>query len=147
MNRGYLTNEDVLAPPYLTAPPNAWSGSATASNWIYTVLKIFSPFTIWEQLALALKIFTVLNTLCTIQDFKQLCACPEKQSCLAFTVLNIFFTFRIWATCACPEIQSVPWYFTELSILFTFRIFQQLALALKLRGPPASYAYVWAEQY
>jgi len=28
-NQGYLTSEDVLAPPYLTAPPNAWSGSAT----------------------------------------------------------------------------------------------------------------------
>jgi len=27
--QGYLTSKDVLVPPYLTAPPNAWSGSAT----------------------------------------------------------------------------------------------------------------------
>jgi len=44
-------------------------------KWIYTVLKIFSPFTIFEQLALALK-----NR-----------GCPE------FTVLNMYFLlFRIF---------------------------------------------------
>ena len=46
----------------------------------YTALKFFSPFRIFEQFALALKFFTVLNIFFTIQDFWAICACPEKQS-------------------------------------------------------------------
>jgi len=70
-------------------------------------LNIISPFRIFEQLALALKIFSVLNTFFTIQDF--------------------------WATCACPEKQFALKILTVLNILFSFRIFEQLALALKNR--------------
>ena len=42
-NQGYLTSEDVLAPPCLAVPPNAWSGSATVRDgfpfpWLVTSL-------------------------------------------------------------------------------------------------------------
>jgi len=38
-------------------------------------------------------------------------SCPEKQSCHeTFHCVEIFFIFQnFWATCTCPEKQSVPW--------------------------------------
>jgi len=43
---------------------------------------MFSPFRIFEQLALALKFFTVLNIFFIIQGFfEQLCACLENRFC------------------------------------------------------------------
>ena len=56
-------------------------------KWIYTVLEIFLPFRVFEQLALALK-----NRVCSenflrieytfyIQDFWAACACPENRVC------------------------------------------------------------------
>ena len=55
-----------------------------------------------------------------------------------FTVLNIFLSSRIWATCACPGKQNVPWNFSlywNINYL-SFRIFEQLALALKNKVCP-----------
>jgi len=84
-------------------------------QWIYTeytALKTFSPFRIFEHLALALKNRVCPNkiSLCWIyflpfKIFGQLCACPEKQNvpwihCIEY----IFFIIQdFWATCACPE--------------------------------------------
>jgi len=54
--------------------------------------------------------FTVLNIQFIIQDFSATRACPEKQSCPEIFHC-IEYTFHIqdfWATCACPEKQSVP---------------------------------------
>ena len=94
-----------------------------------------------------------------IRSFEQLCACPEKQSCTIFTVLNMFFTLRIfeqpvlslknrvcpeilhsieytfyiqdfWATCACPENRVALEFFTALKYLLSFAIFEQIVLAL-----------------
>ena len=81
-----------------------------ALKWIYTVFKIFSPFTIF---GLALK--------------KQ--SCPENFHCIEYTVYIQIF----WATCACPEKQSCPEFFTVLQYFLSFRIFKQLVLALKNR--------------
>jgi len=88
-------------------------------KWIYTeyiVLKLFSRFRIFEQLALALK-----NRICPenfhcieytfyIQDIWATCACPEKQSCpKIFHCIEIFFIIQFfWATCACPENRIGP---------------------------------------
>ena len=110
----------------------------------YTVLKKFSQFTIFEQLALSLK---------------------KTVSLKCFTVVNILFTFRIFNNFRMPWKQSFPWNFllywiyfllfrifeqrplpwknrvvqkfsTVLNILFTFRSFEQLAFALKNKGGP-----------
>jgi len=54
----------------------------------YTVLKIFSPFRMFEELALALK-----NKVCL-----------ENFHCIEYTFRIQYF----WTTCACPEKQSCP---------------------------------------
>jgi len=94
-------------------------------EWIYTeytVLKIFSLFRIFEQLALAMK-NSVPWIHCTeyiffmIQDFWATCACPQKQSVPWIQwIENIFFTIQVfWATCAFPENRVCP-EFTVLNI-------------------------------
>jgi len=60
-------------------------------------LKIFSPFTIFEQLALALK--------------KR--SCPE-----IFSVLNIFLHSGFLKTCACPEKRISPEIFHCIEYVF-----------------------------
>ena len=96
-------------------------------KWIYTEMNFFSPFRIVEQLALAMIIFTVLNIFFTIQDCWATCACPEKQSVPWIHCIEyIFFIVQdFWATCACPEI------FHCIEIFFSFRIFERLSLTLK----------------
>jgi len=108
-------------------------------------LKNFSPFTIFEQLTLALK--------------KQIC--PENFYCIEYRPYFLHSGFLI--TCACPENRVCPEIFhsteytfnhsgflnnfalslkgqscpefTVLNIFFTFGIFEQLALALKNSVP------------
>jgi len=56
--------------------------------------------------------------------FKSLIHCIE----------NFFTVQDFWATCACPEKQSLPWKFSLYWIYFlSFRIFEQLAFSLKNR--------------
>jgi len=77
-----------------------------APKWIYNVLKIFSPFTIFKQLALSLKKqscpenFNCIEYTFYIQDFYQLVLALETEFPLKFfTVSNIFFTIHdFWAT-------------------------------------------------
>jgi len=77
-----------------------------APKWIYNVLKIFSPFTIFKQLALSLKKqscpenFNCIEYTLYIQDFYQLVLALETEFPLKFfTVSNIFFTIHdFWAT-------------------------------------------------
>jgi len=78
--------------------------------WIYLLL-----FRSFEQLAFALKNkggpeSTVLNIFFIIQEFEQLCACPEKQCCPGiFHCIEIYFIIQdFWATSACPEKESYP---------------------------------------
>jgi len=59
-----------------------------APKWIYTVLDIFSPFTIFEPLALALQ--------------KQ--SCPEIFHCVEYT----FYIQDIWATLCLPWKTKLP---------------------------------------
>ena len=81
-------------------------------KWIYIVLNIFTPFTIFEQLALAMKkqscpvTFHCVEYTFYIQNFEQLALALKNRVALqVFTVLNMCF--------------------------LSFRIFEQLALALK----------------
>ena len=96
-------------------------------KWIYTLLNIFSPFRIFEQLTLPLKFFTVLNILFTVRIFEQHAfalknSCPENSHSI-----ETFFTIQdFWATCACPEI---------------FRSVGAVA-----PRPPTSYAYVYSDK-
>ena len=75
-------------------------------KWIYTVLKIFSSFTIFEQLALALK----------------------KQSCPEVSLYWIYFLpFRIFNNLRLPWKRSLPWNCSLYWIyVLPFRIFEQL---------------------
>ena len=123
-------------------------------KWMYTVLNIFSPFTSFKQLALALE--------------KQ--SCPENFHCIGSEKMGflsnkkwVLFTLRIFNNLCLPWKQSFPWNFTlyfiynfyhsgflsnfvlflknrgcpEFTVLIiyflSFRIFEQLALALKNR--------------
>jgi len=58
--------------------------------------------------------------------------CPETFHCV-----EIFFIFQdFWATCACPEKQSVPWIHCIEYIFLIIQNFEQHALALKNRVYP-----------
>jgi len=70
----------------------------TPRHWYFIVLN-------FEQLALVLK-----NRVC-----------PESFPCIEY----IFYIQDIWATCACPEKQSVPWICIEY-IFFIIQNFEQL---------------------
>ena len=90
----------------------------------------------WKTVVL--KFFTVLSTFLYIQNFWATCACPEKQSLpWNFSLYWIFFIIQFfWATCAWLKEQNRPEIFTVLNIYFlSFRIFEQLALALKNSCP------------
>jgi len=65
------------------------------------------------------------------------CACPENRVAQKFfTVLNIFFRFRIFEQLALALKNRVALkFFTVWNILFRFRIFEQIALALKNKLP------------
>jgi len=83
----------------------------------YTVLKIFSQFTIWAT-----------------------CACPEKKTVAPkiFTIVNIVFTFRIFNSFRLPWKQIFPWNFSLYWIYFLlFRIFEQRRLPWKKQSCPA----------
>ena len=103
---------------------------------IFTVFYILFTFRMFEQLLLALKNrvcpeFTALNMYFYHSKFWTICACPKKQSCPdIFTVLNIFFTFRIFEQLVLAQ-QSVPWIHCIEYIFFIIQNFEQLALALK----------------
>ena len=113
---------------------------------IFALLNIcFLSFRIFEQLAIALKnrvalkFFTVLKYFLSFQDFWASCACPEKQSVPWIHCIEYIFSIiqDFWATCACPEKQSCH----EIShcieyIFLSFKIFEQLALVLKNKVVP-----------
>ena len=65
--------------------------------------------TLGEELP-SLRPLTARHWYLIIQIFEQL-SCPKKQSCPeTFHCVEIFLVFQdFWATCACPEKQSVPW--------------------------------------
>ena len=109
-------------------------------------LKIFTAFNmvftsrIFEQLVLALKTrvcpeFTVLNVFFILQNFEQPAlalknrVCPENCHCIEYS----FQIQDFWATCACPEKQSVPWiHCIEFEYTFlSFRISNNLRLPWK----------------
>jgi len=98
----------------------------TTPKWIYAeyiALKTFSPFSIFEQLALALKnrvfpeiLHCIGYILFIIQDFWATCACPDKQiwSEIIHCIEISFIIQDFWATYVCPEIFH--------SIEYTFHI-------------------------
>ena len=63
--------------------------------------------------------------------------CPET-----FHSVEIFFIFQhFWATCACPEKQSVSWIhcIEYIFLILIIQNFEQLALALKNRVCPETF--------
>jgi len=131
-------------------------------HWIHCI-ENFSPFSIFEQLSLALKnrvslkFFTVLTIyFLSFGIFEPLALALKNRFDLKFfTVLKYFYhsgylsnfvwpeifhcieyTFYIqefWAICACLEKQSAPWIHLLNAYFLSLRIFEQLALALKNR--------------
>jgi len=62
----------------------------------FTVLNVFFMLQNFEQLTLALKIFTALNIVFTFKIFEQLVFALKNRVCPEFTVLNVYLlSFRI----------------------------------------------------
>jgi len=60
----------------------------------------------------------------SIRIFEQLTlALKNRVAQKFFAVLNILFTFWIWATCACPDKQRVPWIYCTEYIFFIIQKF------------------------
>ena len=84
-----------------------------------------------SNFALALKIFTVLNTFFTFRSFEQLALDLKKKRCIEFTVLKMYFYHQdFWVTCACHEKQNMPWNF-----LLYWNIFFHSGFLSNLRLP------------
>jgi len=68
-----------------------------------------------------------------IQNFEQLPLAVKNRICPKnFHCIEIFFIFQdFWATCACPEKQSVSWIHCSEYIFFIIQNFEQLAFSLK----------------
>ena len=87
---------------------------------IFTALKYFLSFRIFEELELALKtefylkFFTVLNIVFTFRIFEQLVLALKNRVCPEFTVSNTNISYHsdFWTACACPEKQNLPWNFS-----------------------------------
>ena len=101
---------------------------------IFHCIEIFLSFRIFQQLALALKILTVLNILFTFRNFEQLALALKNRVGPEFTVLNIYFLlFRILSSLRLPWKTEFPLkIFTVLKYFLSFMIFEQLVFALKL---------------
>ena len=100
-----------------------------APKWIYTVLKFFSPFTIFEQLALALKkqscpeLFLLYGIYFLYSEFLSnlhALALKNRVALIFFTVFeHVFFIIQdFWATSACPEKKSCPEIFCCMEYTF-----------------------------
>ena len=84
--------------------------------WIHCIEYIFFIIQNFEQPALALKnricprIFHCIEIFFIVQDIWASCACPEKQTVhWIHRIECIFYPSEFWTTCACPEKQSLPW--------------------------------------
>ena len=67
-----------------------------------------------------------------LNNFLEKQSCPETCHCV-----EIFFIFQdFWASCACPEKQSVPWNHCIEYIFLIIQNFEQHTLALKNRVCP-----------
>jgi len=77
-------------------------------SWIHCIEYIFLSFRIFEQFALALKIFTVLKYFLSFRIFEQLAlALKNRVSSEIFHCIEYIFYIipDFWATCACAEKQ------------------------------------------
>ena len=112
-------------------------------KWIYTVLKFFSPFTIFEQLALKKQScsenFHCIEYIFYHSGFLTTCACPENRVCpkIFHCIECIFYHSGFLSNFALALKNRVAHkFFTALNILSTFRSFEQFVLALKNKGCP-----------
>jgi len=106
-----------------------------APKWIHTVLKIFSPFTIFEFP----RNFSLYWIYFSHSGFLTTCACPENRVSpeIFHCIEYLFYHSELWSNYVLALKNRVAQKFsTVLNILFTFRSFEQLALALKNRGCP-----------
>ena len=114
----------------------------------YTVLKIFSPFRIFEQLALALqtefalKFFAVLNVL-----FKfRILLLPLKIECVLNSLYwkYILYHWGFLSNLRLPWKTELPWNFSLYWIHFLpFRIFQRLCTYLEKQSLPWKFSLYW----
>jgi len=126
--------------------------------WLWKWLESYNncTFSTWKDKFLFNLLFWIPNSFCTFHDygrggtpslppltarhwlfiiqiFEQL-SCSEKQSCPeTFHCVKIFFIFQdFWATCACPEKQSLPWNFSlRWNIFYLSGLLRNFAIALK----------------
>jgi len=123
-----------------------WKTELALKFFTVGLLKYFLSFRIFQQLALALKNrvcpeVTVWNMGLYFLSFRILnnfrLSWKTEFALNFFTALKYFLIFQdFWATCACPEKQSLPWIHCSEYIFLIIQNFGQLALALKNRVSP-----------
>ena len=112
-------------------PKRCWNSQSRdkfpkSGNPVYLLNTLYwNFFTLVWKIEFALKFSTVLNIFFSIQDFWATCACPEKQSVPWIHCIEyIFFIIQDFrATCACPEKQSCPEIFHCIEIFFIIQDF------------------------
>ena len=98
-------------------PKRCWNSQSRdkfpkSGNPVYLLNTLYwNFFTLVWKIEFALKFSTVLNIFFSIQDFWATCACPEKQSVPWIHCIEyIFFIIQDFrATCACLEKHELPW--------------------------------------
>ena len=114
--------------------PLTWRNTQIQMHWLWKWLESYNncTFSTSRDKFLFNLLFWIPNSFCTFHDYgrrgtpflasphgpslifllcRNLNNFPEKQSCPeTFHYVEIFFIFQdCWATCACPEKQSMPW--------------------------------------
>ena len=139
---------------------------------IFLSFRIFEVLTLALKTKVVMKCFAVFNILLTFRMFEQLLLALKNRVCLEFTVLNVFFILQnfeqlalalknrvcpenfhsieysfyiqdFWATCACPEKQSVPWIHRIEYIFFIIQNFEQTCACPEKQNPPWNFSLYW----
>ena len=139
---------------------------------IFLSFRIFEVLTLALKTKVVMKCFAVFNILLTFRMFEQLLLALKNRVCLEFTVLNVFFILQnfeqlalalknrvcpenfhsieysfynqdFWATCACPEKQSVPWIHCIEYIFFIIQNFEQTCACPEKQNLPWKFSLYW----
>jgi len=121
-NRGFpeFTVPNIYCLLFRSFEQPALSLKNKAALEFFTVFNMRYTFRSSEQIALVLKAelpwkFSLYGIYFCIQNFRAVCACPEKQSCpdIFHCIEQVFFIIqKFLVSCACPEKQRVPWNFS-----------------------------------
>jgi len=131
-------------------------------HWLWKWLESYNncTFSTWKDIFVFSSLFWIPNSFCTFHDYRRgrtpFLDSPDGPSLIFYhshfwtTYLpwktelpwnfslcwNVFIFQDFWATCACPEKQSVSWIHCIEYIFLIIQNFEQLALALKNRVCP-----------